>query len=281
MKKITRLLFVLNAQKASAHEIAENLSGIARENGVETSIYTDFPVEASAFKGFDACCVIGGDGTMLSCLNGAVEYDIPIFGINLGKLGFLASFSDISKETFLKLVNGDCRIVERTLLTARLPREGKNVYLSLNDLVFRSKSALNISTMRVSVDGELIADYSGDGLIFSTPTGSTAYNLSAGGPLIHPKAKVYVMTPICPHTLSNRSLVLSNESKVTVQCVGKDAVLICDGREDTHIDRDDEIEISSPPKTMKFFRLKGHSHFKLLRSKFGWAEDPRSNLEKK
>ena len=129
--------------------------------------------------------------------------------------------------------------------------------------------------MGISADGEFIANYVGDGLVFSTPTGSTAYNLSAGGPLVHPKAKVFVMTPVCPHTLSNRSLVYDASAKIGISCLSGDCVFVSDGRIVSDFPRGSQAEVFISSKTVKFSRLRGHSHFSILRSKLGWAEDPR------
>ncbi len=279
MKKIKNLLFVLNSSKPKSRVIGESLAQAARENGISVEIHEDYPVAFDVFEGKDACCVIGGDGTVLSCVKAAARYDIPLFGINLGKLGFLAHFTDISKETFLKLLTGENRLVERTLLEVSLPDSDPDFPdIALNDFVIKGASPLTLPDLRASVDGELIADYSADGLIFSTPTGSTAYNLSAGGPIIHPRANVFIMTPICPHTLSNRSLVLSADSKIRLQCEGSDCVLISDGRDDAVLKKGSVIEIGVYKKPLRFLRMKEHSHFSILRSKLGWAEDPRKHF---
>ena len=277
MKKIENLLIVLNKQKPAAFGIAERLAGVAAENGVSAELHSEFPAKEKSFKGKDAVCVIGGDGTLLSCLNCAVKYDLPVFGINLGKLGFLATFSDISNEAFLKILEGDCRIIERNLLQAKLSSRPREHHIALNDFVVKSASMLKMVSLRAYVDGEFIADYSADGLIFSTPTGSTAYNLSAGGPLIHPKAKVFAMTPICPHTLSNRSLVLSCDSKVRIECEGEKTSLLCDGCNSIPLKKGESLDIFPIDKSIKFIRPKGHMHFSILRSKLGWAENPRAH----
>ena len=132
-----------------------------------------------------------------------------------------------------------------------------------------------ISDFQMFADRELVADYVGDGLIFSTPTGSTAYNLSAGGPLIHPKDRAFVMTPICPHMLSNRSLVFDYGAQIKVNCVSGQSALIADGREIETISAGAQIEVEMPSVALKFARLSGDSYFGVLRNKLGWAEDPR------
>lgn len=277
MEKIKNILFVVNRTKPSAMHIADRLSALAQKEGVNAEICSGFPIACETFEGKDLCCVIGGDGTVLSCVSGVAKFGIPIFGINLGKLGFLTTFTDsISDESFISLLSGDARILERNLLFAQF----KDVrHLALNDFVIKNSKAAGIIHFRVLVDGEFIADYSCDGLIFSTPTGSTAYNLSAGGPIIHPKASAYVMTPICPHTLSNRSVVYHSAARVRVECLTNGAVLVSDGTQIASMNSGDFLEISSPADTLKFMRARGHSHFSILRSKLGWAKNPRQDAE--
>lgn len=268
-----KILFVVNKTKQKAQEIAERLSNIALKAGMEIELCSDFPVPESAFVGADICCVVGGDGTILSCVNAVADCGIPIFGINLGKLGFLAHYSDsIDDESFLTLAMGEGRFLERELLEAKV--DGHS-FVALNDFAVKTSGAATASGLSVNADGEFIADYLGDGLIFSTPTGSTAYNLSAGGPLVHPKAKVFVMTPICPHTLSNRSLVYDASAKIKISCISGDCVFVSDGRIVANFPRCAQADIFISSKTVKFSRLHGHSHFSILRSKLGWAEDPR------
>lgn len=277
MEKIKNILFVVNRTKPSALSIADRLSALAQKEGVNSEICADFPLKKEIFENKDLCCVIGGDGTVLSCVEGVAKFGIPVFGINLGKLGFLTTFTDsISDESFISLLSGDARILERKLLSAQID----NVrHLALNDFVIKNARAAGIMHFRVFVDDEFIADYSCDGLIFSTPTGSTAYNLSAGGPIMHPKAAAYVMTPICPHTLSNRSVVYHSAARVRIECLTSGAVLISDGTEIAKMECGAFLEITSPPDTLKFMRARGHSHFSILRSKLGWAKDPRQSAE--
>ncbi len=271
-----RIVFVVNQSKDTASAIADKYSTIAKRNGFDVRISADFPVEDSAFDGADVCCVVGGDGTILSCVSKAAMRDVPIFGINLGKLGFLANYSDdLSEEDFLTLASGNGRILERELLETSY--EGKT-YLALNDFVFKTSDPSKVSTFRISADGEFIADYLGDGLIFSTPTGSTAYNLSAGGPLIHPNARAFVMTPICPHTLSNRSLIYDSGTRIKIECAGGASVMLADGLRIPEFNSPAEVELKLSQKRVKFVKLQGHSHFKILRSKLGWAEDPRHHF---
>ena len=273
MDEIRKIIFAVNKTKPHAAEIAFKLSELAQRNGMSAQICDAFPIDEEAFRGKDLCCVIGGDGTILSCVRPLIKYDMPVFGINLGKLGFLATYTDeIDDESFLSLARGDFMISERALLMAKY--RGR-CYYALNDFVLKDLRSAGISDFQMFADRELVADYVGDGLIFSTPTGSTAYNLSAGGPLIHPKARAFVMTPICPHMLSNRSLVFDYGAQIKVNCISGQSALIADGREIETISAGAQIEVEMPSVALKFARLSGDSYFGVLRNKLGWAEDPR------
>lgn len=273
MSKKRKIVFVANVQKQNALEIAERLASIAQKNGLEAEISTVYPTLESFFAGADCCCVIGGDGTILSVAKPLAKYNIPVFGINLGKLGFLATYpDDIEDELFMLLARGEGKIFERAMLQARYQNKS---YLVLNDFVLKDSRVNGISSFRIYADNEFIAEYVGDGLIFSTPTGSTAYNLSAGGPIIHPKSRSFVMTPICPHTLSNRSLILSYGTLVKLVCVRGESALMADGVQVATMQKGDELELYMPPCSVKFMRKRGHSHFGILRNKLGWADDPR------
>ncbi len=270
-----KILFVVNKTKGGALEIASRLSNLAASNGMISELCLDFPAPESAFEGKDVCCVVGGDGTILSCAPMIAKYSLSVFGINMGKLGFLATYTDdISDESFLSLCRGEGRVLERAMLEVRC---GKTRHLALNDFVLKDSRVGGISNFKIFADKEFIADYVGDGLIFATPTGATAYNLSAGGPIIHPKARAFVMTPICPHTLSNRSLVYDYGALIRIVCTGGESALLADGRNISTIRKGSEIELDMPPVSIKFARLRGHSHFSILRNKLGWAEDPRSH----
>lgn len=274
MQNNKNILFVVNSAKPRSAEIAQKLVSRAESEGFVCELCSAHPVPESSFANKSVCCVIGGDGTILSCAAMLAKYELPIFGINLGKLGFLANYTDeISEADFSALINRNSRSVSRAILQAEC--DGKQL-TALNDFVFKDVRTAGISSFRVFADEEFIADYVGDGLIFSTPTGSTAYNLSAGGPLLHPKSRTFVMTPICPHTLSNRSLIYDTTTRVRVEC-GRGCALIVDGVESARFERGESVEIFMPARVINFLRIHGHSHFAILRNKLGWAEDPRRN----
>lgn len=268
-----KILFVVNYGKRDAGALSERLDAAARGAGAETEVKSGHALPPDAFAGADFCCVIGGDGTILACVEGAVKHGVPIFGINLGKLGFMATFTDgISDAEFLEILGGGGRIKPRSLLEARWGGERR---IALNEFAVKSPGASGILSLAVRANGEFVANFEGDGIILSTPTGSSAYNLSAGGPLIYPRAKAFALTSICPHTLSNRSIVFGADMEIEVLRRGGDAVLIADGAPCPDWSPEEPLFIRVPEEAVKFLKPEGHSHFSILRTKLGWSENPR------
>ncbi len=261
-----KILFVVNYEKPNAKELSLKLAKIATSAGLETEITTAYPVAENSFENADLCCIIGGDGTILAALKGAVKHNVPIFGVNLGKLGFMATLTDeTSNEDFLKILNGENEIEKRNLLQAEF--SDKKI-LALNDFAVKSPSVAKAITLDVFVNNEFVSSFLGDGLIFSTPTGSTAYNLSAGGPIIHPTANAFVMTSICPHTLSSRSIVFDSSAEIEIKT--NDAALIADGNQVQESKKISSLKISLAKESLNFLRPLKYSHFSILRTKLGW-----------
>ncbi|MBR6389540.1 MAG: NAD(+)/NADH kinase [Opitutales bacterium] len=270
-----KILFAVNYGKANAPQLAQRLARAAREAGFDCAIDGEFPPDEEAFRGAKCCCAIGGDGTILSCLKGAVKYDVPIFGINLGKLGFMATFTDaITDAEFAGIIKSENSEIEtRAILCAQF---GGKSFLALNEFAVKSSASAGMLSAEVFANGEFVAEFAGDGLIFATPTGTSAYNLSAGGPLIHPKARVFALTSICPHTLSSRSLVFDAETALEIRVKNPNSVLIQDGNIISSWHQEPlKIEVSN--KSVKFVRQPGHSHFYILRTKLGWGGNPRNS----
>lgn len=267
-----KVLFVVNRDKPGAEAMCDRLSALASAEGFACARECAYPVKAEAFKDAKFCCVIGGDGTILSCLEGAVKYGVPILGVNLGKLGFMATFTDSIKDgEFLQILRKDATESSRTLIRAKSQGREK---LALNEIAIKSAKASEILTVSVFANGEYVADFVGDGLIFSTPTGTSAYNLSAGGPLIYPQARAFVLTCICPHTLTHRSIVFDDSMTLTAEVGNPNAILIADGKVVEDWDMSKVITLSVPQKTLTFLQAKNHSHFYILRTKLGWGENP-------
>src|SRR5690606_37809426 len=194
-----QLAFVVNAQKEAAPELAYELMEQARKAGVQVRETRAYPVPPDFLEGSDACCVIGGGGTRLGLAPADVAVNVPPVVIHRRSLGFLTTFSaEEARQQFSTLLECKFRIAQRSLLdcTTGPGQHG----LALNDVLIKDEQHSRLVHLEVVADDELVTQYTCDGLIFSTPTGSTAYTLSAGGPLVHPSAEVIALTPICPHT---------------------------------------------------------------------------------
>lgn len=273
MPPFRKLAFVFNSEKPGAAELAQELMEIARLGGAKkVKLSGDRKLPPGYFKDCDACCVIGGDGTLLGTVRGAAAADIPIIGVNQGSLGFLTTFSaDEARAQFAALLEGDYRLAQRTLLDCKTgPRRSD---IALNDVLIKDAKPSRIVRLEVFADGKLVTDYTCDGLIFSTPTGSTAYNLAAGGPIVHPAAGVIAMTPICPHTLSNRTIIFRDDVKLTVVngSTGTRLLVAMDGQRNMVVTEGSPVEISISPRTLALAQRRDYSHFEVMRAKLNWS----------
>jgi NAD+ kinase len=272
MNPIRQLAFVVNQQKEGAPELARELSGIARAAGVKFKHTSRFPVPRGFLAGYDACCVIGGDGTLLGVAREATRAQVPIIGVNRGTLGFLTTFSaDEARADFERILSGAFRIDQRTLLECSAGTGTRD--LALNDVLIKDEVNSRLVRLEVYADNELVTDYLCDGLIFSTPTGSTAYNLSAGGPIVHPSTGVIVMTPICPHTLSNRAIIFRDS--VCLRVINRTAnsrlFVAIDGRRNLRSRGNLPIEISVSSSRLPLAQRPDYSHFSIVRKKLAWS----------
>ncbi len=272
MQPIRRLAFVINQLKVGAPELAEVLMSAARRAGVDLVETTRIPVPDDFLQGFDACCVIGGDGTLLGVVKAAARAQVPVIGVNRGSLGFLTTFSsDEARAHFAELLAGGYRVAQRSLLDCSTgPGQHE---LALNDVLIKDEVNSRLVRLEVFAADELVTDYHCDGLIFSTPTGSTAYNLSAGGPLIHPAAEVIAMTPVCPHTLSNRSIIFRHDIKLRVfNRMDHSRLLVAvDGQRNLTFCEGAPVEISNSPLKMLLAQRLDYSHFSVVRTKLNWS----------
>jgi NAD+ kinase len=273
MHPFRRLAFVVNSEKPGAPELAQVLMDIARQAGArKLKVSGDRKLPRGYFKGCDACCVIGGDGTLLGAVRGAAREDIPIIGVNQGGLGFLTTFSaEEAKAQFAALLGGDYRIARRSLLECKTGPGERDI--ALNDVLIKNETNSRLVRLEVFANGKLVTDYYCDGVIFSTPTGSTAYNLAAGGPIIHPAAGVIAMTPICPHTLSNRTIIFRDNVKLTVFNRSADSRLLVamDGQRNSAVTEGAPIEISVSHRTLALAQRRDYSHFEVMRTKLKWS----------
>jgi NAD+ kinase len=224
----------------------------------------------------DLVAVLGGDGTMLNAVLRLGDFRKPVAGINIGTLGFLTSCTDQELDLFATSVSmGTYKTSVRTMLEAAVyrPNQPPEIFTALNEVTLARADTGRLVSLRAMVNGELLNNYRADGLIVATPTGSTAYSLSAGGPLIAPSAAVFVVTPICPHSLSQRSLVMSDDSIVEISPDNPDGgamLFTADGRDNTHITPSDRIIVKKSPRSFHLLRPDVGSFYEALRQKLRW-----------
>jgi NAD+ kinase len=221
--------------------------------------------------------VLGGDGTMLSVSRLLAPRGIPIVGINLGSMGFITECSrDEVREAVQRVLAGGCVVEERLMLSAAVRREGGTICSCtvLNDVVVNKGALARIIDMETFINGTYVTTFKADGLIISTPTGSTAYSLSAGGPIIFPTLDSFVLTPICSHTLTNRPIVLHHDVRieVVIKAPSEDVYLTMDGQEGLPLRADDVIEMNSAPYKVRLLVPADRDYFKILRTKLKWGE---------
>ena len=273
MQPIRSMAVVVNPLKSGAEELAQRIIDQAVLKGVKTNRISEYPLNLHSLDGYDVCCVIGGDGTILGAVPEAARSDTPILGVNLGKLGFLASYTpEEIQSLILTILDGDYLLDERSLIEAHFDDETIS-HLALNDVVIKSTS-INLMRLQVFEANKPIAEYSCDGLIFATPTGSTAYNLSAGGPILHPQNCSIAMTPICAHTLSNRSFIFPDEAELRVESATPDhsssVSISVDGRPLTSCHSMFPFHIRMAKQRMRLIHAADYSHYKMLRTKLKW-----------
>ncbi len=226
--------------------------------------------------GVDLVVVLGGDGTLLSVARRAGERPVPILGVNLGTLGFMAEIAQDEMYAALeRVLGGEMQIESRMRLAVRAVRGDEVIgsWLALNDAVIANAASARMVEISTQVDGDEMTTYHADGLIVSTPTGSTAYSLSAGGPILDPRLEAFVLTPISPHTLTQRPVVLPAESRIDVraQAGGGDVHLTVDGQTGGPLDYGDRVEIVRSEHPVHLVVSPFRNHFAILREKLRWG----------
>lgn len=247
------------------------------ENTARQSALSAYPTAPVGNIGHnvDLAVVLGGDGTMLSVARALVEHPVPLIGINRGRFGFL---TDLAAETMLdgvdKILAGEYYKEDRTLLTAALVRDGRTVSqgYALNDVVINKSGAARLIELEVYIDDQFVHRQRSDGLIVATPTGTTAYSLSAGGPILHPTLAAIALVPICPHTLSNRPIAINSASRVEVLLMrAEDARVHLDGQLQAALLEGDKLVVQRAEATITLLHPRGHSHYAMLREKLNWG----------
>lgn len=225
----------------------------------------------------DLLIVLGGDGTLLAAARLLGERNVPILPVNLGGLGFLTSVTLEDLYPVLEqAIKGRARFSERVMLESRVMRQGKPVHCAraLNDAVLNKAALARIIDLELRVNGEFVCNYKADGLIVATPTGSTAYSLSAGGPIMYPIVSAFVITPICPHTLTNRPLVIPDSAKIEIGFAAGEApiYLTVDGQVGVELHASDVVALSAAAERLRLVRPQQKSYFSVLRDKLKWGE---------
>ena len=222
----------------------------------------------------DILVTLGGDGTLISAVRRSHHADIPILGIHAGKLGFLADIDPAEAKEFIdKMMRHEYRVDKRLMLEIELQtqEETKKLY-AFNDVVITRPSISKMIHLDAIVEQEVINTYFGDGLIMSTPTGSTAYNLSSGGPVLFPLTHAFIMTPICPHSLTQRPVVLPGHLELSLKTHDEQAIVSIDGQEMYEFNSEDVIKIKVSSQGAKLIHRLEHNYFAVLREKLNWGE---------
>lgn len=221
-------------------------------------------------KNSDFLVSIGGDGTLISVCRRAFEFKKAVLGVNLGTLGFLTNIMPDELEDFLeKLKVGKYQIDDRMMIEAKISNQ---FLVAFNDIVITKKALPSMITIDAKIDGKLFNRYFGDGLIISTPTGSSAYNLSCGGPIVYPLAETFIVTPISPHSLTQRPLVLPADFEIELFTTDKNgAIIIVDGQDIFELEKNQPIKIKIASDTAKLINTKGRNYFEVLREKMNWG----------
>jgi NAD+ kinase len=225
----------------------------------------------------DLLLVLGGDGTLLAAAREAAPHGVAILPINLGSLGFLTSFTlEEMYPALEETLAGRLTATERAMLNAALIRDGKTLedQRVLNEVVINKGALARMIEVKLSIDQDFVCRYRADGLIVATPTGSTAYSLSAGGPIVHPNVESIIVTPICPHTLSDRPLVVGDKCCVEMNLVGpaESVYLTLDGQKGVQMQSGDRVRIFRAQERLKLIQPKRKSYYEILRSKLKWGE---------
>jgi NAD+ kinase len=280
-REIRKVLTVINSQKDDVQSIVRSIADFTRVRGLEM-VSLDFTHHATpeSLSGVDLAISLGGDGTLLSCARMLADRPVPILAVNMGDVGFI---TEVSKgeliDTWQRFMDGSLGVSERLMLSVDVHRQGARVasFLGLNEAVIGIKGISRMIRLQVYLSDAYMGRYRADGVIFATPTGSTAYSMAAGGPILHPEMEAFILTPICPFTLSNRPIVVpaSETFRVEVEEPQKvDAVLTIDGQESFPLLPRDTLIIRKAPRKAMIVRTDRRTFYEVLRTKLNWTGEP-------
>ena len=276
---------ITNAQKDPTHKVAQRIREYLQSRNVTCTIQGEEEHPFGSYKStnpekvpedVDCVLVLGGDGTLLQASRDLTERDLPLLGINMGTLGYLAEVDRRGIEPALeRLLAGDYQLVSRMMIYGEVYHQGKKVMedLALNDIVIGRYGRLRIIDFKIYVNGEYLNRYSADAMVVSTPTGSTGYSLSAGGPIVSPEASLLLMTPVAPHTLNTRSIILPDDAEITVEMLpghsrsGDGAEVTFDGDTSARLTCTDKVVIRKAAKKTRLIKINQISFLEVLRTK--------------
>jgi NAD+ kinase len=274
---VKRILLLVNADKPAAREAADGLAPwIAGRALVETLGLADAPIQTQA----DLVVVLGGDGSILKAARMLAGREIPVLGINMGKLGYLAEFTAQEFcDKFDMIVTGNAPVTRRMMLSVRCERAGNKPteYQALNDVLLSGDDRHRMVAVAATIDGEPVTTYYGDGVLVATPTGSTAYCLAAGGPLLMPGLEAMAVVPVCPHSLTHRPIVVRPDCEIVLESCGlqREAFCIVDGQEMLRLARGDRVFIRRAESVFLIVQNPDRRPFETLREKLSWGQIPR------
>jgi len=290
MSKFQHIGIIIKPRDERLREVLASLLPFLQNKGLQ--LFFDESVQINGFdekpilsrtalaEQSEAIIVIGGDGTLLHAARTVVEYNVPLIGVNIGRLGFLVDVSPDEINTQLNaMLDGHYYLEERTLLQGSVHRQSKVLTesLALNDVVLHIRDAVRMIEFETRINGKLVHLQRADGIVVSTPTGSTAYSLSGGGPILHPDLDATVLVPICPHTLSNRPIVVSGDSKIEIQLMPHSrtrAQVAFDGQANFNVEPEDIITIERHPQKLNLIHPETYDYYHILRKKLRWSEQP-------
>jgi len=290
MLQYKRIGITVKHHLSGKEKTLRHMVDILRSLGAE--VFMDYPTmeDVPFSKNFpvmklgeiDALLVIGGDGTILRAVRDMHEHPVPVLSVNRGSVGFLAEIIEEEADDYLpRLLSGEAEIEERTILSVDVNREGKEVFRSfaLNEAAISQGAIARLLDLRTDINGEPLATFHADGLLIATPTGSTAYSLAAGGPVVHPRLSALILTPINPHSLTQKPIVIPGGSTVGVDIIKSENAflethvsLTVDGQVYFELTRNDRVTVSTHSEPVRFIRRREDTFFHTLRTKLKWGE---------
>ncbi|MBI4778513.1 NAD(+)/NADH kinase [Candidatus Desantisbacteria bacterium] len=275
---------IINIKRPDAFRVArEVIDWLAKEGdyclvieaGTATAMgYEGLGASSIEMQGVDLILAMGGDGTLLHTVRVIDGKSIPILGINLGSLGFLTEITENEIYSILKnILQGHYQIEKRMMLSIKVIRQDSAPvkFRALNEAVITESEIARMINLKVSIDSEYLTTYRADGLIISTPTGSTAYSLAAGGPIVVPQMKVLMLTPVCPHTLTARPMIIPESSRITVDVIASQSILTIDGQQAYSLKLNDRIEIERAEEETSLVKPQQCGFYEVLRNKLKWG----------